>query len=186
MKISIADLSGLPHRRLDLSFKETLPDLEAVKPVMGDLTVNASASVVRLSGCVKTLLKLHCHTCLRPYFQAITVDIDEKFVQPAHLDEYNDREQRERELQRDDFFEVLPQDGVLDITDVVYQAVTLATPTYCHCGSECPGPPQATVGSGLAEGDAPEGAGPGGDDSIDPRWKNLKSLFPNDNKGEES
>lgn len=187
LKISVAELKALPHNRLDISFKENLSGLEAVKPVVGELTITLGASGVRLVGCVKTLLKLSCDSCLRPYFQAISVDLDEKFVHASHLDEYNEREQKERELQRDDFFEVLPEDGALDIGDVVYQAVTLATPTYRHCGSECPGPPGAPVGSSAERGQPErEARRSSGDDLIDPRWKNLKSLFPNDNKGEDS
>ncbi|MFY0100175.1 YceD family protein, partial [Acinetobacter baumannii] len=74
--------------------------------------------------------------------------------------------------------------GIVDISDVVYQAVTLATPSYKLCDPDCPGIPkaadddssEASISSANSEkkksGDASEGR------PIDPRWENLKTLFP--------
>jgi uncharacterized metal-binding protein YceD (DUF177 family) len=86
---------------------------------------------------------------------------------------------RDRELLRDDFYEELPADGNVDISDVVYQAVTLASPVFSRCGEECPGPPKPeTSGTGgLSSGKIAAGDN---ERPIDPRWKNLKSLFPNE------
>ncbi len=185
MKISLDELRALPQQRFSVSFKENLDGLDAVKPVIGDIFVSAGSTGMRLYGKVQTLLKLECDRCLRPYFQALSVDIDELFV-IQDLEELSLRaSQHERELNRGDFFEALPPDGVLDISDVVYQAVTLATPTSCSCGSECPGPPKPDVREEDAAltrskkgGEAPK--------QIDPRWKNLKSLFPNEDSDSKS
>src|SRR5438477_1544021 len=132
MKISVEELTALPQRRLTFHYNETLARLSAVKPVVGELTVSASATGMKLIGTVKTLLKLNCDRCLNPYFQSMTVDIDERFV-PIHEFEAP----KERELLKTDFVEPLPDNGLLDISDVVYQAVTLATPSYALCGPEC-------------------------------------------------
>ncbi len=83
---------------------------------------------------------------------------------------------------------------MLDISDVVYQAVTLATPTYCHCGEECPGVPEKEARTGAGSGVSSGAVAPSSDadlerldeNSIDPRWKNLKTLFPKSKSGEES
>lgn len=176
MKISVDELRNLPQQRLMLTFNEKLDGTEAVKPTMGEIALSYSATGIKVSGRVKTLLKLQCDRCLRPYFQTLNVDIEERFVPPAFLGE--ERDVKERELLRDDFVEPLPADGLLDITDVVYQAVTLATPSYCLCGEECPGPPNSAAdqATGAVKGGAArqqEAEAP-----IDPRWKNLKSLFP--------
>ncbi len=87
MKISYDDLKVLPYGRLDFAFNETLAGLDAVKPIVGDLTASVSAAGMTISGTVKTLLKLSCNRCLKPYFQALSVDIDERFV---NLVEYAD------------------------------------------------------------------------------------------------
>ncbi len=177
MKISIEELKSLPQQRLNTGFKETLAGLSAVKPVIGDLQIVLGSWGVQVSGRVQTLLKLTCHRCLRAYFQSLAVDIDERLVH-----DLVDREgRRERELLRDDFVEVIPADGVLDISDIVYQAVTLATPTFCLCGAECPGPPLAdSAGNKISLGRDKPGS------REDPRWKNLKTLFPNEESGEKS
>ncbi len=175
MKISIDELRNLPQQRLHISFREEIEGLSAVKPVLGELTVSASSLGMRLIGTVQTLLKLTCHRCLRPYFLNLSVPIEEDFVE-SHIT--GDSElPRERELLPRDFTEELSEDGVLDITDVVYQAVTLATPVSCFCGESCPGP-------AFPGGEAESGSLAGGKDAgnrdkpIDPRWKNLKTLFP--------
>ncbi|HEY9679568.1 MAG TPA: DUF177 domain-containing protein [Drouetiella sp.] len=190
MKINIDDLKGLPHHRLDLDFHEELKETLAIKPTIGELSVFYSSTNVRVEGQVKTLLKLHCDRCLNPYFQSLTVDIDERFV-PTALLSYGDEktEKHDGELLQDDFFEPLPDDGILDITDIVYQAVTLATPTFCLCGNECPGTPKrATDDASGKKATAKTGKSGGAEDDrpIDPRWKNLKTLFPNNESTENS
>ncbi|HEY9758532.1 MAG TPA: DUF177 domain-containing protein [Oculatellaceae cyanobacterium] len=182
MKVSVDELKSLPGQKLTLEFKETLPGLATNKPVVGTLIVSSSASGLKVAGEVKTLLKLECDRCLHPYFQSLTVCIDEKFV-PSDLVGSSGMQ---KELQPDDFVETLPDSGIVDISDVVYQAVTLATPSYCRCGPECPGPPaksesdslntSGSTGSGGVNGKS--GDGNGEVDNTDPRWKNLKTLFP--------
>lgn len=182
MKINLDELYSLPQRRLRFDFNEKLAVEGAVKPVVGDMIVSASVGGIHLMGNVRTLLKLSCHVCLRPYFHSISVDIDEQFAQSSYED---DSHPRERELLKDDFFEALPTDGSLDISDVVYQAVTLASPVFCRCGEQCPGAPEtenvecdSDSGNGVGdESDSPE---------IDPRWNNLKSLLHKQESSENS
>lgn len=178
MQISIDELGALGEKRIELDYKQELTVAGAVKPVVGELTLTRVGAGVKLTGNVKTLLKLQCETCLRPYFQALGVDLDELFVPYRDIaSDYEMGASREQELHSDDFYEMLGADGLIDIDDVVYQAVTLASPVFCHCGDECPGPPRAQDAAG-------DGISPGGGDvvreekPIDPRWKNLKTLFP--------
>jgi uncharacterized protein len=181
LKISLEDLRGLPQQRLRIDFNESLPELQTVKPVVGDLSMAASISGVRVVGRLHTLLKLTCHTCLKPFFKALSFELDERFVYEDYLNEGGPRELKEKELQTGDFVEWIRYEGFLDISDIVYQAVTLATPIYCSCGNECPGPPsydkqnsekQQTKSHSSADQERTE--------SIDPRWKNLKTLFPSE------
>lgn len=179
MKISIDELLTLPSGRLDFDFKETFDNLEAIKPVVGNLTITGTSTGIRVAGNVQTLLKLSCHRCLNPYFLSLSVPIDEKFVVESVQGFSSRTVQRERELSAGDFVEYLPEDGILDIDDVVYQAVTLATPTTCLCGESCPGPQLAHQGqkSAALADDQKESQS---DKPIDPRWRNLKTLFPKD------
>ncbi len=80
MKVQVDDLKGLPHHRLDFVFREDLSETQAIKPAVGELSAMWSASGVRVEGQIKTLLKLNCDRCLNPYFQSLSIDIDERFV----------------------------------------------------------------------------------------------------------
>lgn len=178
MKFLAQDLDQYPQQRFTFDFKEELPIAEAAKPVVGELTLSRAAYGIKLAGNVKTLLKLSCQSCLRPYFQALSVDIDELFV--PYRDVKADFEMgasREKELLKNDFYDEISEDGIIDISDVVYQSITLASPVFCRCGAECPGPPRSQdPGSGSVSG---QGAGQDpAEKPIDPRWKNLKTLFP--------
>lgn len=171
----------MPLRRIRFDFNEKLDVDDVVKPVVGEIFVQANGAGVVVTGKVQTLLKLNCHVCLRPFFSSLSVDIDEQLSTGVH----QPTSARDRELTRDDFFEVVPDTGILDISDIVYQAVTLASPVFCRCGDDCPGPPKpekalAAESSGIARSDS-------GDNSrIDPRWENLKTLFSKQESGENS
>lgn len=170
VKISIDELKAQPQH---IDFKETIEGLEAVKPVLGEITLSLSSYGVKVIGRVQTMLKLNCDRCLRPYFQSLSLDINEQLVYPSE-----NEPQRERELLKDDFVELLPDDGLIDVTDIIYQAITLAKPSHYSCGSECPGLPAGAKGTGgnTLAGDKKT------QDLIDPRWKNLKTIFSNDEK----
>lgn len=179
MKVNIDELRALPQQKLNLNFKESIDSAEVVKPVLGELTLVASSTGIRINGQVHTLLKLTCDRCLKAYFLNISVPIEEFFRENQGAQHYREQEKipRERELTADDFVEELEEDGNLDISDLVYQAVTLATPVSCLCGDDCPGPafPDAeTKSSSLAKSKDEKDK----DQPIDPRWKNLKTLFP--------
>jgi uncharacterized metal-binding protein YceD (DUF177 family) len=181
LKLSLEDLRALPQQRLRVDFNESLPNSEAIKPVLGELVISASASGAQVAGRIQTLLKLSCHSCLRPFFKALDLNIDERFVYEDYLRGEN-KDNRERELLKEDFVEAIPYAGVIDISDVVYQAVTLATPTYCSCGPDCPGPPKTKSEMPARKWVADNGLDvkPKEVDAVDPRWKNLKTLFSND------
>jgi uncharacterized metal-binding protein YceD (DUF177 family) len=167
----------MSQERRPIAFNETIGDLRAIKPVVGELKVSFRSTGLRLRGRLQTLLKLNCDRCLSPYFQGLSVELDESFVWQE-----NEDFPRDRELSKDDFVEPIPADGIIDITDVVYQAVTLATPTSFLCGQSCPGPPVSSEekpGQALASDNKEPNA-------IDPRWQNLKTLFAKEEKEEES
>jgi uncharacterized metal-binding protein YceD (DUF177 family) len=184
VKVSLDDLRTLPQQRLRLDFKESLPQSCAIKPVSGELSIFAGASGARLEGRIHTLLKLVCHSCLNPFFQALSLDLDERFIYEDYLSE-PEKDLRERELLKGDFVEAVPYSGAIDVSDVVYQAVTLATPTYCSCGPDCPGPPKAKgdFAQALHSSDLDLPVTSADAKLVDPRWKNLKTLFSKDDSG---
>jgi uncharacterized metal-binding protein YceD (DUF177 family) len=180
LKISLEDLRALPQRRLKVDFNETLAELQTVKPVVGELLIGADISGVRVVGRLVSLLKLTCHTCLKPFFKTLNLDLDERFVYEDYLNE-GERDLIQKELLNDDFVESIRYEDRLDISDIVYQAVTLATPVYCSCGNDCPGPPAYDKqNADKQQAKSRSSDDPNRTDAIDPRWKNLKTLFPSE------
>jgi uncharacterized protein len=181
VQINVDELNEMPLRRIRFDFNEKLDVEDVVKPVVGEIFVQASGAGVVVTGSVQTLLKLNCHVCLRPFFSSLSVDIDEQLATRVEKVAHP----RDRELNKDDFFEVVPDTGILDISDIVYQAVTLASPVFCRCGDDCPGPPKpekalATESSAVSKSDSDDNS------RIDPRWENLKTLFSKQESGENS
>lgn len=183
MKVNIDEIKALPQQRTIVSFKEQLEGLEAVKPVLGELTLSTSCTGLKIIGQVQTLLKLNCRRCASPYFYSLTVPIEEHLVDSSFLaatqasERGNSRKNEKLVPLRQDS-EVVPEDGLVDLSTLVYQAVTLATPTNGLCKEDCPGSVISSSHqaykqlSGTAKNKSEEVP-------IDPRWKNLKSLLGN-------
>jgi len=181
LKISLEDVRSSPKQRIRIDFKESFPDSLAVKPAAGVLIVSASSAHAQVTGQIQTILKLLCHSCLTPFFQALDLELNEHFVYEDYLNEA-EQTAHERELLKEDFVESVPYLGAIDISDIVYQAIILATPSFCSCGKECPGPPRK-----VQEPLNPSNSGKNdvkSYDAIDPRWQNLKTLFAKDDLSE--
>ncbi len=178
LKVSLEDLRALPQKRLQISFNEPSSSIEVVKPLLGDLVVVGNTSGAQVVGKINTLLKLVCHSCLRQFFQPLSLQLDETFVYEDYLNE-GAKESRDRELLKDDFVESVSYSGFIDVSDLIYQAVTLAIPSFCSCGSDCPGlSVTRAINNDKARG-KPSKTGRGENiKQLDPRWQNLKKLLP--------
>jgi len=152
-----------------------------VKPVIGDIFLSTGTAYVKLEGQIETIVKLQCHACLNYFFQSLALDINEEFVYEDYLN-VKALSARDRELQREDFFETVPYDGELDLSDVVFQAVILAIPPYCSCGAQCLGPPIYNAKSTENIKKIESQTEPASAEHIDPRWHNLKTILPKDTK----
>ncbi len=176
MKLNIDEIASLRQKRLNFDFDETLeiPELAGPKKnVSGSITVSINAGGVKMTGELEALLELSCDVCLGSFTLPLEIDIDEQFVYSRSGDTHESEETqtytKEKELNPEDFYEVLPDDKTLDVTDIVYQAVVLSLPAFAHCGEACRGIPLKTRNQ-----DEPEKSA-----KIDPRWESLKTLFQN-------
>jgi len=183
LKISLRELRAAPGQKIRLQFNESMADTQMVKPTTGEISLSSITAAIRLQGQVQTIVKLQCHTCLNYFFQALDLEINEEFVYEDYLNG-KALNARDRELQSADFFETVPYDGEIDVSDIVFQAVNLAIPTYCSCGKQCPGPPVYNIKAveDSESGQASAGIEPGSQEWTDPRWHNLKTILPKDNK----
>lgn len=183
MKLNIDEIASLKQKRLTVDFCEEMDIAELEDPgtVSGSITVSINAGGVKMLGTLATVLELTCDVCLQPFVLPLEIDLQEQFVyKRAQVSgtvkgKYDDDEEddhaytKEKELNPEDFYEVLPDDKNLDVSDIVYQAVILSLPAFAHCGEGCPGVPLKTQAATQPESG----------DKIDPRWESLKSLFQN-------
>lgn len=183
MKISLRELRAAPGQKIRVHFNESMTDIQMVKPTSGELVLSSITAAVRLQGQVQTIVKLQCHTCLNYFFQALDLEINEEFVYEDYLNG-KALSTRDRELQSADFFETVPYDGEIDVSDIVFQAVNLAIPTYCSCGKQCSGPPVYNIKAVEDSKNVEDCAAvdPSSQEWTDPRWHNLKTILPKDNK----
>ncbi len=178
MKINLQELRDSPGQRLHFPCHESIESQNLITPVTGDIFLSAHATAVKLKVNIQTTARLSCHRCLNPFLQPIELDLEEEFVYEDYLN-VGAFKSKERELQKEDFFETVPYDGTIDISDFVYQAIVLAIPNYCTCGPNCAGPTiykrsSSTGKQGEAVDDSEKEAW------VDPRWHNLKRIFSND------
>lgn len=176
MKLNIVEIASLRQKRLTFDFDEKLEIPELAGPnknVTGSICVSINAGGVKMTGELECVLELNCDVCLGPFTLPLEIDIDEQFVYSksgnSHESEDTQTYTKEKELNPEDFYEVLPDDQTLDVTDIVYQAVVLSLPAFAHCGEACRGIPLKTPIQ-----DEPEKSA-----KIDPRWESLKTLFQN-------
>ncbi len=183
MKISLRELRAGSGQKLSLQFNELLSDPQMVKPIVGDIFLSTSSATIKLQGHIETIVKLQCHSCLNYFFKPLQLELNEEFVYEDYLNG-KALNPRDRELQREDFFESVPYDGEIDVSNVVFQSVTLAIPTYCSCGAECSGPPIYNVKAGENIKNVQNSDSSADRGWTDPRWHNLKTILPKDNLDE--
>jgi uncharacterized metal-binding protein YceD (DUF177 family) len=185
LKISLSELRCQPAHKLNLQFNELLAEVPMATPAVGDLVLSASTALVRLQGTIETVVKLQCHTCLNYFSRFLSLELNEEFVYEDYLNA-NALKVKDRELQKEDFFETVPYHGEIDVSDIVFQAITIAIPVYCSCGDQCPGFPVYNKEAGETIKKLPSTLDdePNEPEWVDPRWHNLKTILPKDNKNE--
>ncbi|MEB3288141.1 MAG: DUF177 domain-containing protein [Vampirovibrionales bacterium] len=85
---------------------------------------------IALEGHLAGDLLLTCDSCEQPFLQPIALGIDELYV----LSQYAEGSQsREKELQADDFYEVVEENGVIDLKDLAHQYLVMESAHHPTC-----------------------------------------------------
>lgn len=92
-----------------------------IAPATAGLTVHG-----KLDG----IMRLTCDRCLGEFPVPADLTIDERYVFESYVDPF----EREKELQAQDFFEVVSEQGVLDLKDLAYQFLILESANHPTCG----------------------------------------------------
>ncbi|HEY9746845.1 MAG TPA: YceD family protein [Oculatellaceae cyanobacterium] len=109
-------------------------DLKTDGPVICEWEIRQETAGLRVHGHVSGTVMLECARCLEEFPVPVAVALDERYV----LERYVDTTERERELQAEDFFETIREDGELDLQDLAHQFLILETAEHSVCGrAEC-------------------------------------------------
>jgi uncharacterized metal-binding protein YceD (DUF177 family) len=109
-------------------------DLRTDGPVSTEWQAQPETAGLRVQGSVHGALVLDCARCLEPYEVSVDLQIDEHYVFASYVDPY----EKEKELSSEDFFEVVNEEGELDLKDLAHQFLVMEAENHSTCGRvEC-------------------------------------------------
>jgi uncharacterized protein len=172
MRINCAQLLKGPTgsaRRLDL-FEDISgidDDLVILSPVTGPITLIRTADGILVTGSLVTDVELECRRCLEPFAAPVEMEIEEEFhpsvdIQTGAKIPVADTEEDAT---------TIDEHHVLDLTEVVRQAIFLAIPMSPLCRADCAGL-CPLCGQNLNEGQCQCVS-----EVVDPRLEVLKQLL---------
>lgn len=126
----------LNHREalLKLEGQYTYEDLKTPEPVKCAWEIRQEVVGLSVKAHLTGLVEQECARCLEPFEVSVDAKIDERYV----LNRYIDTSERERELQAEDFYESVDEEGTLDLKDLAHQFLIIETAQQPTCGrAEC-------------------------------------------------
>jgi uncharacterized protein len=193
MQFNVAQLLKDPTgavRRFELveDIAELDPDLMPLGPLVGEVLLLRIHSGVLVKASLSTAVRVTCNRCLAPIATPVRFTVEESFrplteVVTGRYIAPDEFEGEEEDLEDEAL--IINEQHILDISEVVRQAIWLALPMYPGCNwdgaGECPNLTAyrqeleaSRRESGLDAGEAAAGAGT--EEGIDPRWSALLSL----------
>ncbi len=160
------------------------PDLTPLGPLVGDVQVMRTHSGVLVTAHLSTALQIACNRCLAPIALPIRVRIEESYrpLTEVHTGRYIPPEAYEGSAEElDDAALLIDEHHILDISEVVRQALWLAHPMSPSCN--WPGPDECPNLIAYRQELAAVAVVPAGSQGpaanageIDPRWSALLTL----------
>jgi uncharacterized protein len=160
----LPQLTRSPQQTEVIPVNTTLPDLETLTPIQGEIRVVHGGNYLRVESEVATIITLTCDRCLQQYNHRLTTQTSELIWledgdSEADLPEDFSVEQSEDAT----LDETLPANGYFYPEDWLYQQLCLNLPQRNLCRTDCPGVDLPRTGSAER---AP----------VDHRWAALESL----------
>lgn len=203
MQFNVAQLLKEPTgatRRYELNEKlDGLdPELKFLGPLVGTITLLRTNSGILVTGELSTALQVTCRRCIEPIAQEVRFQLEESFrplleVVTGRYIPPEEFEGEEEDLE--DAALIINERHILDLSEVVRQAIWLAMPMHPGCNwtgsGECPNLVRRLQEVGTLDDvdvhyDADNEDGATGEE-IDPRWATLLKLNrPPDNNVDES
>jgi uncharacterized protein len=181
MRYNVAQLLRGPtgaFRRYSLSeaIRHLDPGLEPVKPLEGMVTLMRTSQGILVTGNLWTRLRATCRRCLEPCEVDVELVLEEEFhptvrIGEAPVDDVPEEDNDEALL--------IDEHHILDLSEVIRQALWLTGPTDALCRADCAGLCPRCGGNrnvGDCHCDEPD---------VDPRWAALQALLSNQTDSKE-
>jgi uncharacterized protein len=144
------------------------PELDPVRPLVGSIVLMRTSQGILATGKLYTTLSAECRRCLDPCEIDVELDLEEEFhpvirIEGAPVDDVPEDESDEALL--------IDAHQILDLSEVIRQALWLASPQEALCRPDCAGLcPRCGGNRNLGECKC-------GPETIDPRWAALQALL---------
>ncbi|TQN30690.1 uncharacterized protein FHX37_0572 [Haloactinospora alba] len=136
-----------------------------------ELRLEAVMEGVLVTGTGRTRYEGECSRCLDPVSDAIEVDFQELFRYPEEDSKGRSPAASESDAEDEEDEDYYLEDDLLDMEQVLRDALVLALPLTPLCRDDCPG---LCVECGVKLAEAEPGHSHG--DPVDPRWEPLRKL----------
>ncbi|WP_373532264.1 DUF177 domain-containing protein [Vampirovibrio sp.] len=127
LKVVAATRGTNPITRVEGNYE--FENLKTEGPVSCHWRFQSELVGLTVRGQVNGVMKLECARCLEPYEVPVNLEVHERYVFESSLT----RQDKERELQSDDFYEVVDEEGELDLKDLAFQFLTLESLSHPYC-----------------------------------------------------
>lgn len=105
-------------------------DLPTSGPACCDWDIRLEIPGVTVEGKLDAMVQVECARCLEIFEVPVGVSVHERYV----FSKYVDEGEQEKELHAEDFYEVVDEDGELDLKDLAHQLLILETSDDTLCG----------------------------------------------------
>jgi len=156
--IYIPHLLQHPQRTQILHLDQTLPLLDTLTPIRGELKIRHGGTFLEVGIQAETIVTLTCDRCTQTYNDRLVLNTSELIWLEERQNELD--HPQEREVSWEDLSESLPPDGHFDVENWIYQQFSLALPLRQLCGKNCQ-PPVVTAQEATP---------------LDQRWSALEIL----------
>ena len=163
MLVELEELKNSPDKRLDFEFNEYIAELGNTEDVTGNISVELTVYGVKVKGNLSTNISFTCDRCLQTFTKNVNIKLDEDYLFGTLVPDGT----KEYELQNNEFVNDLNGQTALDVTDIVYQIITLELPNQNLCSENCQGSDEYKA---IKE-----------DEFIDPRLEQFKTLSESNN-----
>lgn len=135
-------LQDLPGSTRDVPFSERLPDpsdeLQLRRPVKGHAHLTLTSRGVLVHADFATVVHTECSRCLTDLQVPVRADFDEEFLAPLDIHTGAPKPALEEEAADEDA-SIIDEHHVIDLDDLIRQAIITNLPLRPLCDAACPG-----------------------------------------------